>query len=275
MTDESKLAIHQVTLRDQWSFRECVEGLARHGVSQTAVWRDKLHEVGVKEGATILRDNGMRVTGLSVGGLATSPDPKDWQSAVDENRRVLEEAAIIGADHVVTISGGLVGDSKDLRGARDRTLKALELMLAEARGSGVKIGIEPLHPMMCANRAVLCTMEQANAWCDFLGDDESVGIVVDTYSVWWDPNMEREIGLAGPRICAFHVNDWLRDTRDLRLDRGMPGDGVIDIPAMRHVIEAAGYRGACEVEIFSERNWWRRDPDEVVEIIKQRFRECI
>jgi sugar phosphate isomerase/epimerase len=275
MVDESKLAIHQVTFRDQWSFRECVEGLARHGVHQTAVWRDKLHEVGVEEGAKILRDNAMRVTGLSVGGLATSPDPVEWQAAVDENRRVLEEAALIGADHVVTISGGLVRDSTDLDGARARTLEALERMLRDARGSGVKIGIEPLHPMMCANRAVLCTLEQANDWCDILGDEESVGIVVDTYSVWWDPNMKREIDAAGSRICAFHVNDWLRDTRDLRLDRGMPGDGVIDIRAIRRAVEGAGYQGACEVEIFSARNWWRRDPDEVVRIIKDRFRECV
>ena len=275
MLDESRLAIHQVTFHDQWSFRECVEGLARHGVFQTAVWREKLQAVGVSEAAKILRDNGMRVTGLSVGGLATSPDPVEWQAAVDENRRVLEEASVIGADHVVTISGGLVGDSKDLNGARDRTLEALEQMLRDARGSGVKIGIEPLHPMMCAGRAVLCTLEQANDWCDVLGDEESVGIVVDTYSVWWDPNMEREIEVAGPRICAFHVNDWLQDTRDLRLDRGMPGDGVIDIRAIRQAVESAGYRGACEVEIFSARNWWQRDPDEVVRIIKDRFRKHV
>ena len=275
MLDESRLAIHQVTFHDQWSFRECVEGLARHGVFQTAVWREKLKAVDVSEAAKILRDNGMRVTGLSVGGLATSPDPAEWQAAVEENKRVLEEASVIGADHVVTISGGLVGDSKDLNGARDRTLEALERMLRDARGSGVKIGIEPLHPMMCAGRAVLCTLEQANDWCDLLGDEESVGIVVDTYSIWWDPNMEREIAVAGPRICAFHVNDWLRDTRDLRLDRGMPGDGVIDIRAIRRAVESAGYQGACEVEIFSARNWWQRDPDEVVRIIKDRFRKHV
>ena len=275
MLDESRLAIHQVTFHDRWSFRECVEGLSRHGVRQTAVWREKLHEVGVQQGAKILRDNGMRVTGLSVGGLATSPDPEEWQAAVEENKRVLEEASVIGADHIVTISGGLVGGSTDLNGARGRMLEALEQMLRDARGSGVKIGIEPLHPMMCASRAVLCTLEQANEWCSILGEDESVGIVVDTYSVWWDPNMRRDIEVAGPRICAFHVNDWLQDTRDLRLDRGMPGDGVIDIRGIRRAVESAGYSGACEVEIFSARNWWRRDPNEVVRIIKDRFRRHV
>ena len=275
MLDESRLAVHQVTFHDQWSFRECVEGLARHGIHQTAVWREKLREVGVKQAAEILRDNGMRVTGLSVGGLATSPDPTEWQAAVDENKRVLEEASAIRADHVVTISGGLVRDSTDLEGARGRMLEALEQMLRDARGSGVKIGIEPLHPMMCASRSVLCTLQQANEWCDTLGDEESVGIVVDTYSVWWDPNMRRGIDAAGARICAFHVNDWLQDTRDLRLDRGMPGDGVIDIRAIRRAVESAGYRGACEVEIFSARNWWRRDPEEVVQVIKDRFRKHV
>ena len=275
MLDETRLAIHQITFGHQRSFRECVEVLARHGVHRTAVWRDKLREVGVEEGARILRDNGMRVTGLSVGGLATSPDPVVWRAEVDENRRVLEEAVTIGADHVVTITGGLADGSTDLDGARNRFLKALEQMARDARGSGVKVGLEPLHPMMCGFRSVLCSLEQAISWCDRIGDDENVGIVVDTYTVWWDPNVRRDIEAAGSRICAFHVNDWLPDTRDLRLDRGMPGDGLINIPAIRQVVEGSGYRGACEVEIFSARDWWRRDPDEVVRIIKERYRDCV
>ncbi len=275
MTDESRLAIHQVTLRDQWSFRESIEGLARHGVRRTAVWRDKLHEIGLGEGARVLRDNGMQVTGLSVGGLVTSTDPWEWQAAVDETRRVVDEAVAIGADHVVVLSGGLVGDSKDVQGARQRALDALAQVVPHARQAGVKLGLEPLHPMLCANRAVLCTLEQANAWCDVLGDEQAVGIVVDTYAVWWDPRLERELETAGSRICAFHVNDWLPETRDLRLDRGMMGDGVIDIPAIRRAVDKAGYEGPCEVEIFSERNWWQRDPDEVVRIIKDRFRTYV
>ena len=272
MTDESRLAIHQVTFLRQWSFRQSIEGLARHGVRRTAVWREKLHEIGVDEGARLLRDNGVEVTGLSVGGLVTSPDPQEWQASVDETRRVIEEAAAIGADHVVTLAGGLVRDSKDLQGARERALDAMAQVVPDARQAGVKLGLEPLHPMLCANRAVLCTLEQANDWCDVLGDEEAVGIVVDTYAVWWDPRMERELEIAGPRICALHVNDWLPDTRDLRLDRGMMGDGVIDIPAVRRAVEKAGYKGPCEVEIFSERDWWQRDPDHVVTVIKDRFR---
>lgn len=275
MTDETRLAIHQVTFLKQWSFRESVEGLARHGIRQTAVWRDKLHEVGVDEGARILSDNGTRVTGLSVGGLTTSPDPAEWRAAVDDNRRVLEEAATIGADHVVVVAGGLLNGSRDLRGARDRALDAMAEILPDARSAGVKLGLEPLHPMICANRSVLCTLDQANRWCDILADEQAVGIVVDTYAVWWDPRLAEKLAVAGPRICAFHVNDWLLKTRDIRLDRGMMGDGVIDIRTIRHLVEWAGYTGACEVEIFSEQDWWRRDPDQVVEIIKDRFRRFV
>lgn len=275
MTDPTRLAIHQVTFLRQWSFRESIEGLARHGVRQTAVWRDKLHEVGVHEGARILRDNGMQVTGLSVGGLVTSPHPREWQASVDETRRVIEEAATIGADHVVTLSGGLMRDSNDLQGARGRALDALAQVVPDARGAGVRLGLEPLHPMLCANRAVLCTLEQANEWCDALGGGQAVGIVVDTYAVWWDPQMVRQLEIAGSKICAFHVNDWLPETRDLRLDRGMMGDGVIDIRAIRRDVDKAGYKGPCEVEIFSERDWWQRDPDEVVDVIKDRFREHV
>ncbi len=272
MEDESRLAIHQVTFLPQWSFRESVEGLASHGVRKTAVWREKMLAVGVDEAARMLRDHGMEVTGLSIGGLVTSPDPQERMTAVDETRRVIDEAVTIGADHVVIISGGLVGDSRNVQGARRRALDALGMVLPHARQAGAKIGLEPLHPMLCADRSVLCTLEQANDWCDTLGDEETVGIVVDTYAVWWDPRIETELERAGSRICAFHVSDWLPDTRDLRLDRGMMGDGVIDLPAIRHAVENAGYRGPCEVEIFSERDWWQRDPHEVVRVIKDRYR---
>ena len=174
---------------------------------------------------------------------------------------MLEEAAAVGADHIVWIAGGLAPDSKDLAGARSRARDAFERLIPDARAAGVKLGIEPLHPMICSHRSVLCTLEQANDWCDQLDADDIVGIVIDTYAVWWDPNLEPETRRAGSRICAFHVNDWLPNTEDLRLDRGMMGDGVIDIPAIRQMVERAGYSGACEVEIFSARDWWKRDPD--------------
>ena len=273
--DESRLAIHQVTLRDQWAGRASVEGVARHGVRRTAVWREKLHEIGLGQGSEILRDNGMQVSGLCFGGLLTSPDANALEDSIDDNRRVIEEAAAIGAGHVVVLSGGLEGQSRDLAGARGRAVDAIARLIPDARAAGVQLAIEPLHPMICANRAALCTLEEANDWCDQLGAEDVVGIAVDTYAVWWDPNLDREIERAGSRIVAFHVNDWLVDTTDLRLDRGMMGDGVIDIPGIRRAIEKAGYDGACEVEIFSAENWWRRDPDEVVRVIQGRYETAV
>ena len=284
MLDESRLAIHQVTLRDQWSFRESIEGLARHGVHTTAIWREKLAEIDLADAVRIVRDHSMNVLSLIAGGLVTSPDKTAYQAAIDENRRLIEATAALGAGHLVVLSGGLeqgstgLGGAKDLegapdlQGARSRALDAFATLVPDARAAGIKLGLEPLHPMLCANRAVLCTLEQTNDWCDQLAADDAVGVVIDTYHVWWDPNVAREIARAGKRICAFHVSDWLAETKDLRLDRGMMGDGVIDIPAIRSMVENAGYRGPCEVEIFSAGDWWHRDPDEVVEIINERFR---
>jgi sugar phosphate isomerase/epimerase len=140
---------------------------------------------------------------------------------------------------------------------------------------GVKIAVEPLHPMTCATRSVLSTVKLANAWCDSLSAEDIVGIAVDTYAVWWDPDIEAEIARAGKRICSFHVSDWLVVTQDLRFDRGMMGDGVIDLPALRRWVEAAGYDGYVEVEIFSQRNWWQRDPDEVIGVIKDRMQTAV
>jgi sugar phosphate isomerase/epimerase len=139
----------------------------------------------------------------------------------------------------------------------------------------VPIGLEPLHPMICANRSVVSSVGLANDWCDALDAGDAVGIVVDTYAVWWDPDLEREIARAGQRICAFHVNDWLPDTQHLRFDRGMMGDGVIDIPAIRRMVEAAGYAGQIEVEVFSARDWWTRDPDEVIRVVKERYQSAV
>jgi sugar phosphate isomerase/epimerase len=125
--------------------------------------------------------------------------------------------------------------------------------------------------MACATRSVLSTTRLANDWCDQLGAEDVVGIALDTYAIWWDPEIEHEIERAARRICAFHISDWLPDTQDLRLDRGMMGDGLIDIAGLRRKVEAAGYQGHIEVEVFSQRNWWQRPPDEVLGVVKERF----
>ena len=213
----------------------------------------------------------MTVTGYCIGGLLTDIDGTRFRQAIDENLRVIDEATEIGARCIVFVAGGLPEGSKDLDGARGRCLEGLNAILPHARERGVTIALEPLHPMTCAFRSCLTTLGEANDWYEQLGVGRELGIVVDVYHLWWDPNLEREVDRARGRISAFHVCDWLMDTVDLRLDRGMMGDGVIDIPRIRSLVEAAGFDGFREVEIFSARDWWRRDPDEVVETVKERY----
>ena len=178
------------------------------------------------------------------------------------------------------VVGGLPKDpagrivSRDLAGAREMVRDGLGLLLEYARSTGMPLAIEPLHPMYAADRACVNTLAQANALCDELSPDgaDGLGVAVDVYHVWWDPQLASEIMRAGERnrLYAYHICDWLVPTRDLLDDRGMMGDGVIDLPLIRRWMEAAGYRGMHEVEIFSSANWWKRDPDEVLATCRQR-----
>lgn len=275
MLDDGLLSLNQVTVLPQWSLAECVMGLARHQVGGISVWREKLHETGVAEAARLIEDHGLSVSGLCFAGMITSTDEAEAARALDEVRRAIDEAAAIKARCLVFVAGGVDPRARDLAATRARALERVAALIPHARQAGVKIGLEPLHPMLCGHRSVLSTLGIANDWCDALDADDAIGIAVDTYAVWWDPDLEAQIARAGSRICAFHISDWLADTRDLRLDRGMMGDGLIDIPAIRRMVQAAGYEGQFEVEIFSERNWWKRDPDEVVRVVKERFQTAV
>lgn len=274
MADFDRLAINQATTMKQWSLREAVEGYAKRGIPGIAVWRDKLAECGVAEAAKILSDHGMTVTGLCRGGLFTAKDAAGRTKAIDDNRRAVDEAAAIGAHCLIMVCGGLPEGSRDMPDARRQVADGLAAMLPHARAAGVPVAIEPLHPMQAADRACVNTLEHALDLCDALGND-GIGVAVDVYHVWWDPKLEGQIARAGKRILGFHVCDWLVPTVDLTFDRGMMGDGVIDIPRIRGWVEAAGYRGFNEVEIFSARNWWTRDPDEVVETCIARYRDYV
>jgi sugar phosphate isomerase/epimerase len=271
MADLKRLSINQVTVLPQWTLAQAIDGLARNGVRGISVWREKLHELGVAEAARKLDGEGMAVSGLCFAGLIAARDTADAAKALDDVRRAIEEAAAIKARCLVFVAGPVDPVDKDVAGARARVLERLSLLIPDARKAGVTIGLEPLHPMTCATRSVLSTVKLANDWCDALRAEDVFGIAVDTYVVWWDPEIAAQIARAGKRICAFHVNDWLVDTQDIRLDRGMMGDGVIDIPSLRAMIDKAGYDGLIEVEVFSARNWWKRDADEVVRVVKERF----
>ena len=271
--EREKLAINQATTMKQWSLREAVEGYAAKDIRGISVWRDKLAECGVEVAAELLRDNGMTVTGLCRGGMFPANDDAGRQAAHDDNRRAVDEAAAIGAQCLVMVCGGLPDGSKDMIDARIQVADGLERMLSYAREAGVPVAIEPLHPMTAADRACVNTLEHALDLCDALG--EGIGVAVDVYHVWWDPKLEDQIARAADRILGFHVCDWLVPTVDLVWDRGMMGDGLIDIPRIRGWVEAAGYRGFNEIEIFSERNWWKRDPEEVVETCIDRYAEFV
>jgi len=274
--DPGLLSLNTATVREKWSLREMIEGCARRGIRGISPWRDKLAQLGVKEAARLVRDNGLTVTGLCRGGMFPAADRKGRQAAFDDNLRAIDEAAALGARCLVLVVGGLPAGSKDLAGAREMVRDGVGETLERARGAGVPLAIEPLHPMYCADRACVNTLAQALDLCDELDSSKggALGVAVDVYHLWWDPQLKQQIERAGDkRLLAYHVCDWLNPTTDLLNDRGMMGDGVIDLPLIRSWMEAAGYRGFHEVEIFSAK-WWRREPDDVLGVIKRRHEEC-
>ena len=275
------LSLNTATVREQWNLRQMIEGCARHGIRGISPWRDKLDELGASEAARLIRSHGLSVTGLCRGGMFPAADAAGRRAAIDDNRRAIEDAATIGARCLVLVVGGLPAGSKDLAGARQMVIDGIAAVLDHARANRVPLAIEPLHPMFCADRACVNTLDQALDICDTLDPRQpggrpsgAIGVAVDAYHVWWDPNLARALGRAGAeRLLAYHICDWLVPTTDLLLDRGMMGDGVIDLSGLRAMVEAVGYDGMHEVEILSTR-WWQRDPDEVLRTIRERHRDC-
>ena len=276
------LSLNTATVRTQWNLPSIIAGCARHGIRGISPWRDQVAAAGLKDSAARIRDAGLAVSGLCRGGMFPAVDREGRREALDDNKRAVDEALTLGAKCLVLVVGGLPKDregriqGKDLQGAREMVRDGIGELLEYARPAGMPLAIEPLHPMYAADRACVNTMEHANDLCDELG--AGLGIAVDVYHVWWDPHLAREIERAGDaspsRLLAYHICDWLVPTTDLLTDRGMMGDGVIDLPLLRSWMEAAGYRGMHEVEIFSANNWWKRDPDEVLMTCRSRHREC-
>jgi sugar phosphate isomerase/epimerase len=273
--DPQELSLNTATVRRQWTLAQAIEGCARHGIRGISPWRDQLHAMGVAKAARALRAHGLAVTGLCRGGMFPAATASGRRRAIADNRRAIDEAHALGARCLVLVVGGLPKGAKDIAGARAQVRDGIAAILPYARRAGVPLAIEPLHPMYAADRACVNTLAQALDLCDALDPGASglLGVAVDVYHVWWDPGLERQIRRAGrKRLLAFHICDWLVPTTDLLLDRGMMGDGVIDLKRIRGWLERAGYRGSHEVEIFSARNWWQRDPDEVLRTCKRRHR---
>lgn len=262
--DLSRFSMNQITTQN-WSMSQAIEGYAAQGVGGIACWRQYVDDYGADRTAKHLRDAGLWVASLCTSAWLNASSEADFAAAVDENRRVLDTAARIGAPCVVMVVGGLPQNSKDIAGQRARVRDALFTLAPHARAVGVKMGLEPLHPMYAGDRSVLNSIKVANDLIDEIGD-EATGLVPDVYHCWWDPEFESELRRAGPkRILTFHYCDWLLPTRNMR-DRGMVGDGCVDIPRIRSWLDDIGYDGCFELEIFSELDWWTRPGEEAVRI---------
>jgi sugar phosphate isomerase/epimerase len=265
------LSINLATVRQQYNFAQAVDACLAQGITSIALWRDQVQAIGLREAARIVEANKLRVTGLCRGGMFPAVDKEGLAAAIDDNKRAIDEAVALHADCLVLVVGGLPKGSRDLPAARQMVADGIAAILPYAREHKMPLAIEPLHPMYAADRACINTLEQALDVCDLLGD--GVGVAVDVYHVWWDPKLYEQIARAGAagRILAHHICDWLVPTRDLLLDRGMMGDGVIDLKSIRAAIEKSGYHGPQEVEIFSSENWWKRPGEEVLSTCAERY----
>jgi len=248
------LSLNTATTRGHWGLAQAIEGCARHGILGISPWRDLLHVMGVDKAAKAIRAHQLTVTGLCRGGMFPARDARSRKANIADNLRAIDEAHALGARCLVLVVGGLPEGSKDLAGARAQVRDGIAAILPQAKAAGVPLAIEPLHPMYAADRACVNSLAQALDLCDAL-DRGRRGA----------PDLRLELR-------AYHICDWLVPTTDLLLDRGMMGDGVIDLKRIRGWMARAGYRGFHEVEIFSANNWWKRDPDEVLATCKARHR---
>ncbi len=270
---------------------EAVDGCVRHGLEAVGLWREKVAEQGLAESVKLVREAGLRVSSLcrggflTAGGLPGEEGRRAFAQALEDNRRAIDEAAELSAACLVMVVGGLPGVkpgealppsgfSRDVAGARERVAEALAELAPYAGERGVKLALEPLHPIYCPDRAVLSTLGQA---LDLSLDhpEEQVGVVVDTFHVWWDPRVFEDIARAGRRIASYQVCDYLHPLpQDILLGRGMMGDGVIDFRPITQAVLDAGYAGDVEVEIFNA-DVWAADPDEVVATMKARYEDVV
>lgn len=263
LLDYSRLCIHTMTTKP-WSLQEAIRGYVKAGVPAITVWRQHLEPRGPKESGKMLRDAELKVVSLARGGFFVTDSKAARQEAMDDNRRAIDEAAEIGAPLIVLVCGALPGIP--LPEARRQIAECIAELLPHAAANKVVLSIEPLHPMYADNRSAINTLAQANDIVEAIGS-EWLGVTVDVYHTWWDPDLAAQIARAGRSVLSFHVCDWRTPTRDLLNDRGLMGEGCINIPQIREWVEGTGFRGAIEVEIFSN-ELWATDQASLVEKIK-------
>ena len=290
------LSINTATIRQhcgaELPLTDIIEACARREIRAISPWRDQVAAVGLATVSGLVKTHGLELSGYCRGGMFPATDDAGLKAAREDNRRAVDEACELKAACLVLVVGGLPGAlagkaaHKDMQLVRNQVIDGIGELLVYARSMGMPLAIEPLHPMYAADRACINTLEQALDICDQLDPQRpaehpktwqaGLGVALDVYHVWWDPKLEAQIIRAGPhRLLAFHVCDWLTPTSDLLNDRGMMGDGVIDIPKIRGWVEAQGFRGYSEVEIFSARNWWQRPHGEVLDTCIDRHRSAV
>jgi sugar phosphate isomerase/epimerase len=282
-SDHRWLSLNTATVRKQGDLVAIVEACARHGIRAIDPWRDQVAAIGLDRAVRAVRDAGLDLSGYCRGGMFTS-DAARRNEVRDDNRRCVDEAKALGASCIVLVVGGLPqysrpgsSASKDILAARGQVDDAIAEMLDYARQGRIPLAIEPLHPAYAADRACVNTTKQALDICDRLDPDRTgaLGVALDVYHIWWDPDLMTQIARAGcDRLLAFHVCDWLVPTKDILNDRGMMGDGVIDIRSVRAAVEAQGYAGYSEIEIFSN-DWWDKPVDEVLRTCIERHRSVV
>jgi sugar phosphate isomerase/epimerase len=266
--DLSRLSLNQVTTMN-WGMAETIDGCARAGLGWMGLWRHKVAEIGVGETARRMRAAGIRASSLCRGGYFPAATALERQERIDDNRRAIDEAAELGAAVLVLVGGP--APERDLDAARQMVEDGIGALASYAPERGVRLAIEPLHPMFAGDRSVVVTLGQANALAARI-DSSAVGVAVDVYHVWWDPQVYIEINRAAGRILGFHVSDWLVPPPDHLLGRGMMGDGVIELRRLREAVDSAGYTGPIEVEIFNQQIW-DMPGDEVLALMKERYLE--
>lgn len=268
LKDLSRCCIHTITTKP-WALSEAIAHYEKAGVAGITVWRQALETAGLQESARMLADSSLQVVSLCRGGFFPAETAEDRQNALDDNRLAIEEAAAIGAPLIVLVCGAVPG--MPLEEGRKQIQEGIEAVLPEAEQAGVKLSIEPLHPMYADCRSAVNTMAQANEMVEAIGSPW-VGVTVDVFHLWWDTALEQEIQRAGDTILSYHVCDWRTPTRDLLNDRGLMGEGCIPLKQIRDWVERTGFDSFIEVEIFSD-EYWAMDQGDFLERITGAYLE--
>jgi sugar phosphate isomerase/epimerase len=267
----ARLSLNQYTVKP-WSLERAVDACVKREIPSIAVWREKIAETGLSRAVAMVRDAGLRVSSVCRGGFFPSPSATERERRLDDNRRAIEEAAALGAPALVLVCGPAEGQSLSL--AREQVADGIAAIVYDASKAGVRLAIEPLHPMMIAERSVIASLEEANDLASMF-KSHAVGVVCDAYHIFWDAHVEREIARSGDRICGFHVSDWTTPHGDVTADRAMIGDGCIDLASLSAAIDEAGYRGDIEIEILNTTAWESADLDAWLDTAVERYEAVV